>query len=47
MECLLANKDIEELRNFYLQNQQKYFDVDMFYFISDLKEITRNFYRIN
>ena len=41
MECLLANKDIDELRNFYLQNQQKYFDVDMFYFISDLKEITQ------
>ena len=41
MECLLANKDIDELRNFYLQNQKKYFDVDMFYFISDLKEITQ------
>ena len=42
MECLLANKDMVALKNFYLKCQQKYFDVDMFYFISDIKDITEN-----
>lgn len=42
MECLLANKDMNSLKKFYLQCQQKYFDVDMFYFVSDLKDITAN-----